>query len=116
MESSVMISADEENQDCVMEVIFREIINTQNHQIQQMLRYLKSEDFPITDDCVIEIETIRVTESADCESSGAFRRRRRYSNQQRQQRLQGHEGYPRNLHIGNQYIYCCCRPFRWRAR
>jgi hypothetical protein len=28
-----------------------------------MLRYLKSEDFPITDDCVIEIETIRVTES-----------------------------------------------------
>lgn len=49
---------DEDSTDCIMEVILREIVNTQNHQIQKMLAYLESNNIPSTDNCVVEIETV----------------------------------------------------------
>jgi uncharacterized protein (DUF305 family) len=50
--------ADEDSQDCVLERILREIINGQNHQIQLMNGYLKAKEYPATDNCVVEVETL----------------------------------------------------------
>lgn len=44
-----------------MERVLRDIINTQNHQIQQMVGYLEAFDFPETDNCVVEIDTVSTT-------------------------------------------------------
>jgi len=49
--------SNEDDQQCIMETILREIVNGQNHQIQKMKRYLDAYGFPETDNCVIEIET-----------------------------------------------------------
>jgi len=57
--------ADEDNQDCIMEAIIREIVNTQNHQIQKMLSYLDENDYPVTDNCDVEIETVKTSESTN---------------------------------------------------
>jgi hypothetical protein len=64
--------ANEDNDDCIMEVILREIINTQNHQIQKMLGVLKNQQYPLTDNCNVEIETVRMTQDSggDGRSSG----------------------------------------------
>ena len=51
----------EDDQQCIMERLLRDIINTQNHQIQQMVGYLEAFDFPETDNCVVEIDTISTT-------------------------------------------------------
>lgn len=45
----------EENGDCVMEIILREIINGQNHQIQLMRAYLDTKGLPQTDNCDVLI-------------------------------------------------------------
>jgi len=46
-----------ESPDCVMEVMLREIINGQNHQIQAMRGYLESMSYPETDNCEVRITT-----------------------------------------------------------
>jgi len=46
---------DEENADCVMETILREIINGQNHQIQLMRSYLDAKGYKQEDNCEIII-------------------------------------------------------------
>jgi hypothetical protein len=52
---------DEEDQQCIMERVLRDIVNTQNHQIQQMVGYLEAFGFPDTDNCVVEIDTVSTT-------------------------------------------------------
>ena len=47
----------QETPDCVMEVILREIVNGQNHQIQLMRGYLESMSYPETDNCEVRITT-----------------------------------------------------------
>ena len=46
---------DEDNQDCVLEIILRDIVNGQNHQIQLMRGYLESKGYPDEDDCSVPI-------------------------------------------------------------
>jgi Domain of unknown function (DUF305) len=45
-------------QDCIMELLLRDIINTQNHQIQQMVKYLEFYGLPDTDNCMVVIDTL----------------------------------------------------------
>ena len=47
---------DEDNQDCVLEVILRDIVNGQNFQIQLMRGYLEDKGYPDTDNCDVPIE------------------------------------------------------------
>jgi uncharacterized protein (DUF305 family) len=54
---------DEDSQDCILERILREIINGQNHQIQLMNGYLEAKEYPETDNCVVEINTLGNTSS-----------------------------------------------------
>jgi len=51
--------SDDEDQQCIMEQVLREIINGQNHQIQKMLGYLDAFGLPETDNCVVEINTVK---------------------------------------------------------
>jgi Domain of unknown function (DUF305) len=44
---------------CVMEAVLRDIINTQNYQIQQMKGILESMNYNSTDDCSVTITTER---------------------------------------------------------
>lgn len=46
---------DDENADCAMEAILRDIINTQNFQIQGMRAYAEEMGYPAEDDCVVPI-------------------------------------------------------------
>lgn len=46
---------EEETDDCGMELILREIINTQNFQIQGMRAYADAMGYPAEDDCVVPI-------------------------------------------------------------
>lgn len=46
---------DETNDDCVMDIILREIINSQNHQIQLMRGYLDAKGLPQEDNCDVVI-------------------------------------------------------------
>ena len=55
---------DEENIDCVMEIILREIINGQNHQIQLMRGYLEAMGYPQTDNCDVAIDSVVESTSA----------------------------------------------------
>jgi Domain of unknown function (DUF305) len=43
----------EDDPKCVMEAVLRDIVNTQNHQIQQMLSILKGLNYSKTDDCSV---------------------------------------------------------------
>jgi hypothetical protein len=54
------LAAGEENgnQDCIMELVLRDIVNTQNHQIQLMMNYLAAFDLPETDNCMVVIDTL----------------------------------------------------------
>ena len=61
--------SDESNMDCVMEIILRDIINGQNHQIQLMRGYLAAMELPLTDDC----DVIVVQETGQ-PTSGALKR------------------------------------------
>eukprot|EP01082_Thalassiosira_pseudonana_P015694 g13693.t1.1.5e17418b g13693 g13693.t1 contig9:213159-214342(-) len=45
----------DDNPDCAMEIILREIINNQNAQIQAMRAILESKSFPQENDCVVPI-------------------------------------------------------------
>lgn len=45
----------DETDDCVLESILRDIINTQNYQIQVMQSLLDNGDFPEQDDCVVAL-------------------------------------------------------------
>jgi hypothetical protein len=47
----------EETPGCILEVILREIINGQNHQIQKMLGVLEELNFPVSDNCIVELDT-----------------------------------------------------------
>ena len=47
---------DDENPDCVLSAIIRDIINTQNFQIQAMRGYLEGKEFRATDDCNVRLE------------------------------------------------------------
>lgn len=50
--------AENDNQDCIMELVLRDIVNTQNHQIQLMMNYLAAFDLPETDNCMVVIDTL----------------------------------------------------------
>jgi Domain of unknown function (DUF305) len=53
----------EDNPDCNMERILRDVVNTQNYQIQGMMGILKAKSFPVTEDCLVKVSTVRdVTE------------------------------------------------------
>jgi Domain of unknown function (DUF305) len=54
--------SNEDDPDCAMEVILRDIVNTQNHQIQTMLTILDAKNFPLMDNCDIEVTTVRMTQ------------------------------------------------------
>ena len=45
----------EESDDCALEVVLRETINTQNGQIQTMCAILESQVYPVEDDCTVNI-------------------------------------------------------------
>ena len=65
----------EDDPDCMLEVILRDIINDQNHQIQKMRAILKAKNFPPTDDCVVEITSASLPVSGSSDNkSGAFER------------------------------------------
>ena len=59
----------EESDDCALEIILREIINTQNGQIQTMRAILESKGYPADDDCTVNISGIvednTTTEASD---------------------------------------------------
>jgi Domain of unknown function (DUF305) len=50
--------ADEEDTNCVLNALARDIINTQNFQIQTMRRVLETRGVPPTDDCDVKINTV----------------------------------------------------------
>jgi Domain of unknown function (DUF305) len=56
--------------DCLMEFILRDIVNTQNFQIQLMLAILEQKNFPKTSDCVVEISTMRMIEDSSNDTTG----------------------------------------------
>jgi hypothetical protein len=60
----------EDDPDCHMEAILRDIINTQNFQIQGMLAILEQKNFPKTSDCMVEISTIRMIEDSSNNTTG----------------------------------------------
>jgi hypothetical protein len=49
---------DEENPDCILESLLRDIINSQNHQIDIMRDYLTANNFPQEDNCDVFVETL----------------------------------------------------------
>eukprot|EP00571_Detonula_confervacea_P011421 CAMPEP_0172304456 /NCGR_PEP_ID=MMETSP1058-20130122/5857_1 /TAXON_ID=83371 /ORGANISM="Detonula confervacea, Strain CCMP 353" /LENGTH=422 /DNA_ID=CAMNT_0013015687 /DNA_START=50 /DNA_END=1318 /DNA_ORIENTATION=- len=49
--------------DCALEIILREIINNQNHQIQSMRGLLESKDYPQENDCKVEVTTAMSTKA-----------------------------------------------------
>lgn len=51
----------DESDDCVLEVILREIVNNQNFQIQTMQSVLDEAGYPQTDDCKVEIAPLALT-------------------------------------------------------
>jgi Domain of unknown function (DUF305) len=54
---------------CVMEAVVRDIINTQNHQIQQMRGILENLKYPDMDDCSVLVKTTSITLDSDVSSS-----------------------------------------------
>jgi Domain of unknown function (DUF305) len=50
--------ADDKHPDCILEGILRDIINTQNLQIQAMYDFLDVKGYPQTDDCDVEVVTL----------------------------------------------------------
>jgi Domain of unknown function (DUF305) len=67
----------EDDPDCAMEVILRNIVNTQNLQIQEMIRILHAKNFPLMDNCDVEVTTVRMIEEGDnttATTSGAIER------------------------------------------
>lgn len=46
---------DEDNVDCVLEIILRDIVNGQNHQIQLMRQYLEAKGLPSEDNCDVPL-------------------------------------------------------------
>lgn len=61
-------SADESD-DCIMEDILRSIINSQNMQIGTMIAWLEDNGYPLTEECVVEIESKVVNDGGDDNSS-----------------------------------------------
>jgi len=51
----------DETDDCALEVILREIINSQNHQIQVMRSILDSKNLPPDNDCKVKISDVPYT-------------------------------------------------------
>jgi uncharacterized protein (DUF305 family) len=60
----------EDDPDCQMEAILRDIINSQNFQIQGMLAILEQKNFPKTSDCMVEISTMRMIEDSSNSTTG----------------------------------------------
>ena len=52
--------SDDENLDCAIEAILREIINNQNAQIQNMRWILDENSYPQDNDCVVEMSPVTV--------------------------------------------------------
>jgi hypothetical protein len=59
----------QKDQDCILENILRDIINSQNYQIQLMRVYLRSKGYPLTDNCVVQVETLSIDGSISTLSS-----------------------------------------------
>jgi Domain of unknown function (DUF305) len=57
--------ANEDDPDCFLEAITRDMVNVQNHQIQTMRAYLKAKNFPPADDCVVEITKASLVDSGN---------------------------------------------------
>jgi Domain of unknown function (DUF305) len=50
----------EQNPDCLLKALLYDVVNTQNHQIQQMRNYLKAYNYPATDNCLVVVDTISI--------------------------------------------------------
>lgn len=61
----------EDDQVCILNRLLRDIVNTQNHQIQQMRDYLDAFDQPQTDNCIIEVATLSIEGSGSSSSSSS---------------------------------------------
>jgi uncharacterized protein (DUF305 family) len=73
LHQNVLECSDLTNEDdpvCHMEAILRDIVNTQNIQIQGMMTILEQKNFPITQDCMVEVSTLRMTEDTTNSTSG----------------------------------------------
>jgi hypothetical protein len=72
-QSELLNCASLDNQDdpyCVMEAVVRDIINTQNHQIQQMRGILEDLKYPEMDDCSVLVKTTSIGLDSDASSPG----------------------------------------------
>lgn len=49
---------DEDNTECVMEGLMRDVVNGQNHQIQVMRGILEQLSLPAIDDCVVNVTSL----------------------------------------------------------
>lgn len=76
LHQNVLECSDLTNEDdpvCHMEAILRDIVNTQNFQIQGMLKILEQKNIPVTEDCMVEVSTLRMAEDNTTNgSSGSF--------------------------------------------
>lgn len=61
----------QDDPDCVLEMILRDIINSQNHQIQLMRNYLTAKGLPQTDNCLVRVETVSIGGSTYNSTSGS---------------------------------------------
>lgn len=59
----------EDDPGCHLEAILRDIVNTQNFQIQGMLTILEQYNFPKTADCMVEVSTVRMAEENETSTS-----------------------------------------------
>ena len=60
---------DQENPDCVLEGILREIVAGQNHQIQLMRKFLADYRYPAEDNCDVFVETVEDPDLIDTEDT-----------------------------------------------
>jgi uncharacterized protein (DUF305 family) len=73
LHQNVLECTDLTNEDdpvCHMEAILRDIVNTQNLQIQGMMKILEQMNIPLTQDCMVEVSTLRMAEDTTNTTSG----------------------------------------------
>ncbi len=63
---------DDENPDCAMEAILREIVNGQNAQIQTMRAILEANNYPQEDDCKVMIREAEEVEKDSTPANSCF--------------------------------------------
>jgi Domain of unknown function (DUF305) len=61
----------EDDPDCVLNALARDIINTQNFQIQTMRSVLEALGAPPTDDCKVTVESVSISAATTTNAGGA---------------------------------------------